>query len=846
MRFRCKELICVLVVLLCNIIPAFAEVPSTIGYQGRLLTADGEPFDGNLSISFSIFDAEEDGTELWIETQDVFVVDSFFDVFLGSVTPLDLTVFGAPADELFLQVQVLGELPMSPRLRFGSVPFSSAAQGVRGDIETEPGKLTIETEIVAMNLRSVSGSDTASVILRADDGRSADVSIETEIVAMNLRSVSGGDTASVILRADDGKSANVFIETEIVAMNLRSAAGGDTTTLDLKADSSGSELRMNKSELVDAVLAVSSDPDSGGARLSMESHDAAMSIINNMRAIAPGGDSSGITVRADSGGTSNSNFTVDSFFDITYSIDMETSREGSNLAVSNIGSSGEDGVSIDVDDEGSSLRMNKGELTDAIASGVTVVADSGGTRNSNFTVDSFFDITYSIDMETSPDGSNLAISNIGSSGEDGVSIDVDDEGSSLRMNKGELIDAMASEIADNAGSASISRRAARTGRNPQTGATINLEASTILNDTTGGSFTLRRLDDDSDGDVLTDMLVTGDSASFRCLSKADAKRALEALVTSTSVGLTLIDSTLNDSGLIDLRIDDSGGSGVSIRSAKKVARFKAGAALASSVNIISSEERDGAYLGLGGELDRFVEIVVDSASSNLVFSDTLGDTTLVLRHHEGADGSVTGRIRVIAPNTGTGMPSSNVAIADLDSDGLMDLQVDGNVGIGTDRPNMTLDVRGEIGNNSVVYHSDKRWKKNINTIPDALNKVNQLRGVSFDWRKDEFSDMNFSNGRQIGLIAQEVEAVIPELVRTDKDGYKSVEYADLVAVLIEAVKEQQKTIKNLQSEITEARYANKQVQSLQSQVNQMQTLIRTFMSEQQNSGNLKADLSASR
>jgi len=113
----------------------------------------------------------------------------------------------------------------------------------------------------------------------------------------------------------------------------------------------------------------------------------------------------------------------------------------------------------------------------------------------------------------------------------------------------------------------------------------------------------------------------------------------------------------------------------------------------------------------------------------------------------------------------------------------------GNVGIGTGNPNFRLDVRGTIGNNATLYHSDERWKKHIQTISHALNKVSQLRGVRFVWRADEFKEMNFNSGKKIGLIAQEVEKVIPEVVSTDKEGFKSVEYAKLTALLVEAVKE---------------------------------------------------------
>jgi hypothetical protein len=133
----------------------------------------------------------------------------------------------------------------------------------------------------------------------------------------------------------------------------------------------------------------------------------------------------------------------------------------------------------------------------------------------------------------------------------------------------------------------------------------------------------------------------------------------------------------------------------------------------------------------------------------------------------------------------------------IDGDG------DGEVGIGTDEPKHTLDVRGEIGNNGTVYHSDRRWKTGIRMLSNALEYVQQLRGVSYMWRQDEFPEMNFSQGRHIGLIAQEVEEILPELVVTDSDGYKSVAYANLVAVLIEAVKEQQNQIVSQQEQITQ-------------------------------------------
>lgn len=104
-----------------------------------------------------------------------------------------------------------------------------------------------------------------------------------------------------------------------------------------------------------------------------------------------------------------------------------------------------------------------------------------------------------------------------------------------------------------------------------------------------------------------------------------------------------------------------------------------------------------------------------------------------------------------------------------------------------------------INNTSTMYQaaSDKRFKKNIKTIEKPLDKLMNIKGVTFNWKVDEFPDRNFTNNNQIGVIAQDVEKVLPELVLTDDKGYKMVQYDKLNAVLIEAIKEQQEQIKNL-------------------------------------------------
>lgn len=113
----------------------------------------------------------------------------------------------------------------------------------------------------------------------------------------------------------------------------------------------------------------------------------------------------------------------------------------------------------------------------------------------------------------------------------------------------------------------------------------------------------------------------------------------------------------------------------------------------------------------------------------------------------------------------------------------------GYVGIGNVNPGYVLDVTGVARFTGGYTTSDQRYKKNIEDMDHSLDKVLSLRGVTYDFRTNEFPEKKFQDGKQVGLIAQEVERIIPEVVDTDKQGYKSVNYQALVAPLINAIKE---------------------------------------------------------
>ena len=122
------------------------------------------------------------------------------------------------------------------------------------------------------------------------------------------------------------------------------------------------------------------------------------------------------------------------------------------------------------------------------------------------------------------------------------------------------------------------------------------------------------------------------------------------------------------------------------------------------------------------------------------------------------------------------------------------------------------------GTTSWASVSDSRYKRNVTTLDNALNSVLALRGVSYDWDRAKWPGKNFSEGRQIGFIAQEVEKIFPELVQTDNDGYKSVMYANAVPILVEAIKAQQKQIDDLKTQIKQRDGQQKELDELKRQV----------------------------
>jgi hypothetical protein len=141
---------------------------------------------------------------------------------------------------------------------------------------------------------------------------------------------------------------------------------------------------------------------------------------------------------------------------------------------------------------------------------------------------------------------------------------------------------------------------------------------------------------------------------------------------------------------------------------------------------------------------------------------------------------------------------------------------DGQIGIGTITPADLLDVDGDIrvgttGANGCVKRadgtalagtcsSDRRFKRDVTSFDASLDRVAGLRPVHYFWRATEFPERGFGDTPSYGLIAQEVEAVLPELVTTDAQGMKAVDYSKLPLLAVQAIKELKARVDELQRE----------------------------------------------
>ena len=161
--------------------------------------------------------------------------------------------------------------------------------------------------------------------------------------------------------------------------------------------------------------------------------------------------------------------------------------------------------------------------------------------------------------------------------------------------------------------------------------------------------------------------------------------------------------------------------------------------------------------------------------SKIIFEDH-GDNALgqIECHHNGASDDEKGKM-IFSTNNDSGLQSA--------------ITID-------DRQDVTFGAAvSVVGDITALTGSDKRLKTNIQPIQNPLTKLQKVGGYTFDWIPKE--GVHSHEGNDIGVIAQEIEEVLPEVITTRDNGYKAVKYEKITAFLIECVKEQQQQINAL-------------------------------------------------
>jgi hypothetical protein len=207
---------------------------------------------------------------------------------------------------------------------------------------------------------------------------------------------------------------------------------------------------------------------------------------------------------------------------------------------------------------------------------------------------------------------------------------------------------------------------------------------------------------------------------------------------------------------------------------------------------------------------------ITTNSNNTMIGDmsgrfTVGDNNTFLGNGSGYNCQGSGNV-IIGINAGQQLASSNKLIIE-NSTNITTPLIGGDftnnrLGVNRMPTTYTLEVGGMIWANGATITagsttwSDARYKTDVTPIDNALDDVLRMKGVKYNWNRSAYPGLNFPEGQQLGVIAQDMEKILPQLVYTDPDGYKSVSYEKIVPVLIEAIKDQQKQIDDLKAMVT--------------------------------------------
>ncbi|MEE9554415.1 MAG: hypothetical protein V3W18_08980, partial [candidate division Zixibacteria bacterium] len=264
--------------------PGYAQLAADfMNYQGQLKSSGGDPVpDDNYSLVFTVWDHPVDGAMVWSEEQSVETSDGSFQVNLGSVNPLDQDVFGGPSNPAsrWLQMQVVGDNPMTPRIELGVTPFAFISTRLYGDVVTEPGKLTVSDGAAVALVDSKGDPVAVNLTLETDGNTLVDLGATATGGSARFKGISTLNP-EIKLNADDlGASLDLLLNEDAGAVYSASqwGAGSGSAWFELAdprpspdfiitTDATGSKIEMGDIEggrlIENVVLSIAGD-DTGG------------------------------------------------------------------------------------------------------------------------------------------------------------------------------------------------------------------------------------------------------------------------------------------------------------------------------------------------------------------------------------------------------------------------------------------------------------------------------------------------------------------------------------------------------------------------------------------------------
>ena len=799
-----------------------AAVPQTISYQGYLTNATGQPVNGPVNLTFRLYSVDTGGTALWSETHTgVVLSNGIYSVVLGSGTPTPVPIT-LPFDALYyLGITVSTDPEMTPRQKLTATPYALRAReadGVAAGSITEAQVTNLTTDLASKaakgansDITSLAGLTTPLSVTQGGTGSASQnfVDLTNNQTVAGIKTFSSDLTLSGnlnlpattattgIIRSGGSPLMHTFgtnnLFTGIAAGNL-SMSGSDNTASGSSALSSNTTASKNTAVGTSALRTQSYD-NNGTAWDSSNTAIGFEALYSNQ----PASTTSGIENTAVGAKALYSNTTGRYNTALGVRALLSNTTGESNLALGGgalySNTTGNANVAVGP----AALLLN---TTGSYNAALGRIALQTNTTGSNNIALGYYALNHNISGSENIAIGNYALAYNTTAGKNTAL------GSSALFTQsypvvGATWDSHNTAVGFQALYWNQPSSTANGRFNTALGSTALQANTTGHSNTATGYMTLNSntTGDNNAASGYAAMSLNSSGGLNSAFGTAALQRNTTGSYNAALGALSLIEHTGNYSTAIGY---NAGGNSTTGSNNIYIGANVAGVAGESNVTRIGT-----------GQTDAYISGTISTSGINSSGSIRINENDMYFR--SGSD-----------TNHGLGWYGAGKNFASLNPDGPVLYGWSGGI-LGTMNAGQKAVIRWQAsdvdingytrinlrssGSTSICFDSnytlstcssDVRMKKDVVPLAeemDVLTALARLRGVSFTWDRANPKASGMSAGRDIGMIAQEVEPVFPEVVHTDRDGYKSMDYAKLVGFLVEVNKAQQSEIDSLKARL---------------------------------------------